>query len=298
MERWRILVVDDLPDVRITISGLLTDSGYDVYSVSSKEDAIKNLASKKFNVAVLDVRLDETNEDNQDGLELMYEIKKNHPDIATIILTGYADVKVVREALQPGVDGISPAFGFLEKTEIDHLPELINHVLMNKKRSGALSLREMILKGESSRIEFKSSIRWDYSTQSVNRGLQEAIVKTIAGMLNSDGGILIIGVSDNGDILGVEKDIESLPKRNLDGFELALMDMIQAYIGLEYSQYLKFRFEEFDGKTVCALFIDKSPKPVFFQKGDDNKFWVRTGNSTRSLDVKATTNYIETHWSK
>ena len=92
MPAGKILVVDDLPDWRITLSGLLMDQGYDVQTASSIDNALEILEKEYFHVAVLDVRLDETDEDNRDGIQLMHEIKKRRPTTAIIILTGYADV--------------------------------------------------------------------------------------------------------------------------------------------------------------------------------------------------------------
>jgi len=127
MYKGRVLVVDDLPDVRATLSGLLSDEGYEVRSVSSRAEARQMVDAGRFHVAVLDVRLDESDEDNQDGLLLMHEIEQKDSTVAIIILTGYADIKMVREALQPDQEGASPAFGFLEKSEMDQLPEYVKH---------------------------------------------------------------------------------------------------------------------------------------------------------------------------
>ena len=126
MYKGRVLVVDDLLDVRTTLSGLLSDEGYEVRSASSRVEALQMVDAERFHVAVLDVRLDEADEDNQDGLLLMHEIREKDPNVAIIILTGYANVKMVREALQPDREGVSPAFGFLEKSEVDQLPEYVN----------------------------------------------------------------------------------------------------------------------------------------------------------------------------
>lgn len=138
MQRGRILVVDDLPDVRMTVSGLLEDCGHEVWVAANPREALELLNIKRFKVAILDIRLDETDEDNQDGFILMHKIKKNYPAIAIIILTGYADVKMVREALQPDSDGVSPAFGFLEKTEMSDLPSYaqraFDHVSSKSKK--------------------------------------------------------------------------------------------------------------------------------------------------------------------
>ena len=287
----RILVVDDLPDVRATLSGLLSDEGYDVRSASSRVEALQLVDAERFHVAVLDVRLDETDEDNQDGLLLMHDIREKDPTVAIIILTGYANVKMVREALQPDREGVSPAFGFLEKSEVGQLPEYV-------KRAFERSVFDLIAQGENDRAEFKSSMRWDFKKSRINKSLQEVIAKAIAGMLNNEGGILLIGVADDGAIVGIEQDLKTLRKSNLDGFQLALTDIVKARLGIEYMPYIHPRFELVDGKHVCVVSIDKSPTPVFLAIGDVHKFWVRTGNSTRSLDVKAATRYIQAHWEK
>ena len=287
----RILVVDDLPDVRATLSGLLSDEGYDVRSASSRVEALQLVDAERFHVAVLDVRLDETDEDNQDGLLLMHDIREKDPTVAIIILTGYANVKMVREALQPDREGVSPAFGFLEKSEVGQLLEYV-------KRAFERSVFDLIAQGENDRAEFKSSMRWDFKKSRINKSLQEVIAKAIAGMLNNEGGILLIGVADDGAIVGIEQDLKTLRKSNLDGFQLALTDIVKARLGIEYMPYIHPRFELVDGKHVCVVSIDKSPTPVFLAIGDVHKFWVRTGNSTRSLDVKAATRYIQAHWEK
>jgi FixJ family two-component response regulator len=289
MHKRRVLVVDDLPDVRATLSGLLSDEGYEVRSASSRVEALQVMDAERFHVAVLDVRLDETDEDNQDGLLLMHDIREKDPTVAIIILTGYANVKMVREALQPDREGVSPAFGFLEKFEVSQLPEYVN-------RAFERSVLDLIAQGENDRAEFKSSMRWDFKKNRINKSLQEVIAKTIAGMLNSEGGSLLIGVADDGTVLGIEKDLQTLRKPNADGFQLALTDIVKARLGIEYMPYIRPRFELVDGKRICVVSIDKSPTPVFLATGDVHKFWVRMANSTCSLDVKAATRYIQAHW--
>lgn len=289
-----VLIVDDLPDWRATLSGLLLDEGYDVHSVSSRAEALKAVADRHFDVAVLDVRLDEADEDNRDGLKLMYEIKEKVSDIAVIILTGYAEVEMVQEALQPNQKGIRPAFSFLNKTEIDQLAQYVKLAFEH-----AVSVvRNLIAQGESDRVEFKASMRWDYRTDAPNKGLQESVTRSIAGMLNSDGGTLLIGVADDGTILGVEKDLKALRKPNIDHFEHALTDVVKANLGIDLMQYIRTRFELIDGKHICVVSIQKSPEPVFFTKKNNRTFLIRAGNATHSLDVKDTVSYIQTHWGK
>lgn len=294
MRKPRVLVVDDLPDVCTTLCGLLSDEGYEVFSASTRAEALRILEKDHFHVAILDVRLDESDEENRDGLLLMREIRERSPDTAVIILTGYADVKMVREALQPDETGFAPAFGFLEKCEVEQLSEYVRRALERRTPSA----RELIAQGENEHVEFKSSLRWDFERRAVDKRPQEAVAATIAGMLNADGGYLLIGVADDGTILGIDHDLRTLHKRDTDGFCLALEDIIKNYLGSEYLQYIRTRFESVEGKQVCIVSVRKSPQPVFFSKGDAHIFWIRAGHSTRSLDVKATTDYIQMHWGK
>ncbi len=294
-EGW-ILVVDDVPDVRMTLSGILMDEGYRVCTASSRDEALHILQTQRFDVAVLDVRLVDSDIGNRDGLLLMRDIKFCYPTIAIIILTAYADVSMVREVLQPLPGEPSLAFGFLEKSEIDQLLPYVRQACESSKAAATSYVTSLIRQGEGARVEFKASLRWDYRKQDVNRALSEAVAKTIAGMLNSEGGTLLIGVSDNGEILGIERDLQTLEKQNWDGFYLALADLCATRLGLEHISYVHPRFEVIDGKTICMVATDKSPEPVFLDSGGQSEFWVRTGNSTRKLDIKAAIHYIGIHW--
>ena len=298
MSKRRVLVVDDIPDVRVTLSGLLSDEGYDVRSASNRVEALQIVNAERFDVAVLDVRLDETDEDNRDGLLLMHEIRQKCPTVAIIILTGYADIKMVREALQPDREGVAPAFGFLEKSEIDQLVEYVNRAFEHAVDTMP-SVRDLISQGENNRVEFKSSIRWDFEQNKVNKALQEVVAKTIVGMLNSEGGFLLIGVADDSTVLGIEDDLKTLHKnRNIDGFQRVLTDIVRTYLGIECMMHIRMRFEPVNNKHVCIVSVNQSPSPVFLAKGKANEFWVRMGSSTCSLDVKAATRYMQEKWGK
>jgi len=125
MSKGRILVVDDLPDWRATLSGILLDEGYDVRVASSRQEALRLLEAERFHLAVLDIRLDESDEGNREGLELMRQIKSFDPTISVIVLTGYAKVDMVQEALRPQANGISLAYSFVEKPNSQELIEFV-----------------------------------------------------------------------------------------------------------------------------------------------------------------------------
>ena len=133
MSQGRVLVVEDLPDVQATICGIIEDAGYSTCAASSREEALKLLNTLHIHVAVLDIRLDESDEDNQDGILLMREIADKYPSVVTIMLTGYANLDLVTSALQPNRQGISPAFGFLRKeNEMMELPDFIQRAFKSR----------------------------------------------------------------------------------------------------------------------------------------------------------------------
>lgn len=154
----------------------------------------------------------------------------------------------------------------------------------------------IIKEGENDRVEFKSSARWDYKQTNVNKEIEKSILKTIAGFLNSAGGTLFIGVDDDGKVLGLKEDIKTLRKRNYDGYRLFLSDLISHNIGKEYNAYSDIIFKEIGGNTICIVEIKRSKRQAFVKDGDDVRFFVRTQNSTRELNVKEAHEYISSHW--
>jgi hypothetical protein len=77
----------------------------------------------------------------------------------------------------------------------------------------------LVAGGENQFVEFKASLLWDYRRQSVNKELVEPVMKNLVGFMNAQGGALLIGVGDDGEILGIEQDMSTLKKPGVDGFE-------------------------------------------------------------------------------
>lgn len=174
--------------------------------------------------------------------------------------------------------------------------ERMKELLADLQPSKTQTLGEMLTAGESPVLEFKSSLRWDLQTQQINTSLQKVVAKTIAGLMNFEGGTLLIGVADDGTVVGIENDLKTLKRPDRDGFEQALQQVLSEYLGAELSQYVRVAFHEQDRRTVCILRVEPSPKPVYVTDKGSKEFYIRAGNTTRPLDVQAAHNYISMHW--
>jgi hypothetical protein len=149
----------------------------------------------------------------------------------------------------------------------------------------AADVRELIRAGEGERLELKASARWDYRQGAGNRELEAVIARSVAGFMNADGGTLLVGVTDDGEILGLEKDYHSLRSKDRDGFQRFLVDLVARRLGTDACLLIHVLFHEVDGRDLCRVAVERSPAPVFCAEGERSRYFLRTGNATRELDV-------------
>lgn len=160
-----------------------------------------------------------------------------------------------------------------------------------------VSLVDQIAKGEGSQLEFKASFRWDYDKSTINKKLEMVIMKTISALSNGEGGTLIIGVDDDGNILGLEKDYQSL-NGNSDEFELHLRNLLNKRFGKVFSTTnLKVEFHTIDDQEVCEIEVMPGHQPLYLETLDNNgqkkvTFYVRSGNSSQELELNEISEYI------
>ena len=160
------------------------------------------------------------------------------------------------------------------------------------------SIEQLITQGEGPLLEFKSTLRWDIQQNKVNKALEIVILKTLSGFMNSGGGTLLIGVSDELEVLGLEDDYKTLKKKNRDGFELTLMTLVSNNLGTDLCRQVHTLFHEIDGKDVCHIIISGAPRPVYLKHENKLKLFVRAGGSTRDLNLQEAVEYISDNWRK
>ena len=179
----------------------------------------------------------------------------------------------------------------------------LNHFLSSRKKMKALEdnlsktdWQLIIDKGENDHIEFKSTLRWDLRLRKPNKILEKVIAKTISAFLNTEGGMLFIGVDDYGNILGLADDYNSMSKNNRDGFLLSLTNIVNVSLGKSVHKFLSINIISINDKDVCIVNVEKSDKPVFMGKIDNEEFYIRASASSQPLGVRETYKYINSHW--
>ena len=162
-----------------------------------------------------------------------------------------------------------------------------------------ISISTILQNNENRHLEFKSSLRWDYRQDKVNTDLELVILKTIAAFGNSDGGVLLIGVDDDKNILGLENDFNSLKKKDADFYEIYMRNLFHKYFGVKYTtENIRMDFINDAQKVVCLVEVFKAEEPLFLKAKDKNgstteKFYVRSGNSSQQIDsLKDINDYI------
>ena len=151
-----------------------------------------------------------------------------------------------------------------------------------------LKYRKIIKKGECETTEFKASFKYDINEKKVSKSLTHLISIAVCAFLNSRGGILFIGVADNGNIYGLIYDLKYCFK-NIDIFQQEIAKTIRKDLGGAGISY-RMEIEKIDHQQICIIEVDPSEDPIFFQNHD---YYVRKGSSNQKLTSKETYEYIK-----
>jgi type I restriction enzyme R subunit len=176
--------------------------------------------------------------------------------------------------------------------------EAIKNFLFDQYLRAHRNAEELIKRGESKTLEFKSTLRWNLKEdRQDDKGVTHAVLKTIAAFLNTEGGDLLLGVADDGSIVGIERDqLESDDK-----FMRHLAQVVHNGLGDRAGTCIDPKTQIVQGKTVCVVSCQRSPEPMFLKwKGieaaPEGDFFVRSGPGSVKLPASSAQEYIRTRF--
>ena len=178
--------------------------------------------------------------------------------------------------------------------------EVIKDVLFDQYLRGHRSAEELIKQGESKTLEFKSTLRWNLrEDRKDDRRVTHAALKTVAAFLNTEGGDLLLGVADDGSVIGIERD----GLDNDDKFMRHLAQVVRNGLGDRAGTCIDPKMQIVDGKGVCVVSCQRSPEPVFLtwkgvETAKEGDFFVRSGPGTVKLSPDDTQEYARTRFAE
>jgi len=161
------------------------------------------------------------------------------------------------------------------------------------------TLPDLLRHMETQRVEFKTSARVALDNDAPERVVNEGVVKTVAAFLNTAGGTLGIGISDDGDVVGLQADLD-YKHQDLDSYQNWLTTLlINSIGGGVVGAHVSLRIESVGSAVVCLVDVAAAPTPQYAKttKGD-TCFYVRINNTTRMLEGPHILSYIHGHWKK
>ncbi len=301
--RQTVLVVDDTP-VNIDLLSDILRKDYQVKAAVNGAKALEIARAEPApDIILLDIMMPEMS-----GHEVCRQLKEdpNTADIPIIFVTAKSEVEDEKQGLDMGaVDYITKPFNpeIVEARvrnqlslhqQRDQLRVELFEALKGRVQSGFVEhigqhLPEIVAAGESHRLEFKSTLRWNLHTDKADKKIENQCLKTVAAYLNTEGGLLLIGVSDEGLPLGLETDRFASEDKLL----LHWHNLLKECLGAQFSDRVRSDILELEGDAVLAVQCLSAGKPVFFRRDNEEAFFVRVGNSTQALKPSEILAYTE-----
>lgn len=120
-----ILITDDERDIRELISDILQDEGFTTRLAGTSDECMAEIAASPPALMILDIWLKDS---NMDGIDILKSVKRDHPDIPIVIISGHGNIEIAVAAIKQG------AYDFIEKPfNIDQLLVVIRRAMETAK---------------------------------------------------------------------------------------------------------------------------------------------------------------------
>jgi CheY-like chemotaxis protein len=306
-ESATILLVDDVDINLQTLYQTLEGKGYKILVARSGEEALRIARKTEPDLILLDIMMP-----GIDGYETCARLKSDETTRNSVIIFLSAlqsTEEKVRGLSLGAMDFITKPFDPDEiiarvslqlevhqqhKQLLRQNRELAQALAKNLQAfpadigAGAERIESLISSGESDRVEFKSTLRWNLKTDAADKRIEKAWLKSVVAFLNTNGGLLLVGVEDDGSILGIDADQFA----NEDKYLLHVNNRIKQHIGLEYAGFIRFQLVPVEHENVLIVECQPSPSPVFLKMGNDEDFYIRIGPGSRKLTTSEVLSYV------
>jgi len=146
--------------------------------------------------------------------------------------------------------------------------------------------------GESETLEFKSTMRKNLKSGKHGKEIELAWLKGLVGFMNTKGGILLIGVDDDANILGIEVDEFD----NEDKILLHFKNLLNQHIGLEFSNFINLIINQIEGKTILVIECERADRPAFLYNKNNEDFYIRSGPASVQLSISKVLKYVQNRY--
>lgn len=228
------------------------------------------------------------------AVEVLVKRNPGHLALAVILAAGGIDAKGYARGVWKVRQGTDEVFGRRGAAEqFEYVEEVRRDGWKVERYLGAHfdELEVLVDGGESDRLEFKATLRKNLHTKKTDEAVLGSSLKTIAGFLNADGGVLAIGVADDASVTQDLVSVDELDNR--DKYLRFLFAKMKEAFGEATAAGVTARFEKLRGHWVCVVRCSSSGVPVFAAlRRDVEEFFVRSGPATRALSVREAVRYI------
>lgn len=178
-------------------------------------------------------------------------------------------------------DKLSKAQGFWAEVEAKYTDYLKHcETVLSKPPSywSSHPIKQLIAQGEGQRLDFKEffGVSKSGQNQAIVRddNASRSTLKTINSFLNSNGGTLLIGVSDPGEITGINHDVSILTNKTPNEFKEKTQNLINSRFTPQPTNLIDISFEPLQEGIVCRIDVAPSNRlPIYF----DGRIYVRNG---------------------
>jgi hypothetical protein len=206
-------------------------------------------------------------------------------EIQRKVKQSYAWINAMRAKLQ----GLEEQFALHPLTSDTAFEEFQNQAQGLAQTSATVQIKSTIQRGETKTSEFKQTFSWDVETREKSDRLIVSSLKTLTAFMNTEGGTLLIGVDDAGQITGLEEEISKFDGNSEDKFLLRFQDSLKRRIGSEFFPLIDYTLTEVDRHLVLVIECRPSKSPVFLfpakrNQNPNGEIYIRTNPATEKIE--------------